>query len=347
MAGGLGNVPTRHLSAVRGVAMSEQDPADLVASLAEAYVNSRCLHVIAYLGVCDAVADVPLRVTDIAGEVGADAVALGRVMRHLASLGIFEMRDGAFRHNEASRLLTSDHPSGLLPLTRLLGLPIVWDSFKVLEDSVRSGRPGADFHDPDGFFAYLEEHPGESNTYDEGMTAMTLRRIERIVPHYDFSRFASIADIGGGRGHLLRAVLDQAPSAAGILFDRPQVLAAFDGDDRIALQPGDFFTDPLPAAACYLLSNIVHDWGDDEAVAILSALRAAALRDSALLLFEFVVPVDAEPFEATDIDVFMLALVSGRERTLNEYEQLLAAAGWALVAAVPTPSQTILVARPN
>ncbi len=304
--------------------MSEQDPADLVASLAEAYVNSRCLHVIAYLGVCDAVAGVPLRVTDIAGEVGADAAALGRVMRHLASLGVFEMTDGAFRHNEASRLLTSDHPSGLLQLTRLLGLPMVW-----LEDSVRSGRPG------------------ESKTYDEGMTAMTLRRIERIVPHYDFSRFASIADIGGGRGHLLRAVLDQAPSATGILFDRPQVLATFEGDDRIALQPGDFFNDPLPAADCYLLSNIVHDWGDDEAVAILSSLRAAALRDSTLLLFEFVVPEDAEPFEASDIDIFMLALVSGRERTLNEYEQLLAAAGWALVNAVPTPSQTIVEARPS
>ncbi len=327
--------------------MYEQDPADLVASLAERYVNSRCLHVIADLGVCDVVSDVPLRVTDIAGEIGADAGALARVMRHLASLGVFEMTDGTFRHNETSRLLTSDHPSGLLPLTRLLGLPIVWDSFKVLGDSVRSGRPGAEFHDPDGFFAYLDSHPGESDTYDEGMTAMTRRRIERIVPHYDFSRFATIADIGGGRGHLLRAVLSQAPSSTGILFDRAQVLTTFEGDDRIALQPGDFFNDPLPAADCYLLSNIVHDWGDQEAVAILSALRAASLRDSTLLLFEFVVPEDAETFEASDIDVFMLALVSGRERTLTEYEQLLAAAGWTLVASVPTPSQTIIEARPN
>ena len=327
--------------------MSEQDPADLVASLAEAYVNSRSLHVIASLGVCDLVTDVPRRVTDLAGEIGVDAAALGRVMRHLAAVGVFEMTDGAFRHNEASRLLTSDHPSGLLPLTRLLGLPIIWDSFKVLEDSVRSGRPGAELHDPDGFFAYLDSHPGESDTYDEGMTAMTLRRIERIVPHYDFSRFATIADIGGGRGHLLRAILDQAPSATGILFDRPQVLATFGGDDRIAPRPGDFFNDPLPAADCYLLSNIVHDWGDREAVAILNALRAASLPDSTLLLFEFVVPEDAEPFEASDIDVFMLALVGGRERTLKEYEQLLAAAGWALVATVPTPSQTILEARPK
>ena len=103
----------------------------------------------------------------------------------------------------------------------MLGLPIMWDSLGVLEDSVKSGRPGAESLDRDGFFAYLDSHPAESKTYDEGMTAMTLRRIARIVPHYDSSVFTSIADVGGGRGHLLRAVLDRAPSAKGILFDRP------------------------------------------------------------------------------------------------------------------------------
>ena len=328
-------------------AVPERDPADLVASLAEAYLDSRCLHVIAYLGVCDVVTDAPIRATEIADEVGADAGALGRVMRHLASLGVFEMVDGAFRHNEASRLLTTGHPSGLLPLTRLLGLPICWDSLKVLEDTVRTARPGAELLDPDGLFAYLEAHPAESTTYHDGMTAMTVRRIERIVPHYDFTRFGTVADIGGGRGHLLRAVLDQAPRATGILFDRPPALAAAEGDDRIALQPGDFFVGPLPTADCYLLSNIVHDWGDDEAIAILRGLRAASPPDSTLLLFEFVVPDDAESFEASDIDVFMLALVTGRERTLAEYEQLLTAAGWAFVAAHPTPSQTIIEASPR
>jgi hypothetical protein len=255
------------------------------------------------------------------------------------------MRDSTFRHNDASRLLTSDHPGGLLPLTRLLGLPILWESFKVLEDSVRTGTPGAELHEPRGFFAYLDAHPGESRTYDEGMTAMTVRRISRIVPHYDFSPFPVIADIGGGRGHLLQAVLDRTSTARGILFDRPQVLESFEGDDRISLQPGDFLHDPLPAADCYLLSNVIHDWGDAEAVAILTAAREAAQPDSTLLLFEFVVPKDAEPFEASDIDVYMLALVSGRERTLDEYEQLLTAGGWKLSGTVTTPSQTIIEAR--
>ena len=123
--------------------MSERDPSELVVSLAEGYVNSRCLHVVAALGVCDVVGDDLRPVTDLARDVDADPRLLGRVMRHLASLGIFEMRDSAFRHNDASRLLTSGHRGGMLPLTRMLGLPIMWDSFKVLEDSVRTGRPGA------------------------------------------------------------------------------------------------------------------------------------------------------------------------------------------------------------
>ena len=120
----------------------------------------------------------------------------------------------------------------------------------------------------------------------------------------------------------------------------------FEGDDRISLWPGDFLQDPLPAADCYLLSNVIHDWGDTEAIAILTAARAASRPESTLLLFSFVVPEDAEPFEASDIDVYMLALVSGRERTLDEYEQLLTASGWKLAGSVTTPSQTIIEARP-
>ena len=162
----------------------------------------------------------------------------------------------------------------------------------------------------------------------------------------DFSQFKVIADIGGGRGHLLRAVLEQAPEARGVLFDRPQVAAGL-GGDRISVQVGDFLTDPLPTADCYLLSNIIHDWSDSDAAAILTAVRAASAPNSTLLLFEFVIPEDAGQFEASDIDVYVLALVGGRERTLKEYSRLLEAGGCQLHRAVPTPSQDILEAIPT
>ncbi|MEO6714761.1 MAG: methyltransferase [Mycobacteriales bacterium] len=326
--------------------MPDLDPSELVVSLAEGYVGSRCLHVIANLGVCDVVSDEPRSMPEIARELGVDAQALGRVVRHLASLGVFAMRGDDVWHNEASRLLRQEHPGGLLPLTRLLALPIIWDSFKTLEDAVRTGRPGATFHDPNGFFAYLDAHPQESDIYDQGMTAMTTRRISKVVPCFDFSEFNVIADIGGGRGHLLRAVLEGAPGARGVLFDRAQVADGLGSTDLISVQVGDFFADPLPVADCYLLSNIIHDWSDPDALAILTAVRAAAPPTSTLLLFEFVVPEDAGQFEASDIDVEMLALVGGRERTLKEYTDLLAAGGWRLQRTVPTASQTILEAAP-
>ena len=326
--------------------MPQLDASELVGSLAEGYVSSRCLHVVANLGVCDVVIDEPRALTEVAQELGVDAPALGRVVRHLASLGVFAMSGDDVWHNEASRLLRRDDPAGLLPLTQMLGLPIMWDSFKTLEDAVRTGRPGATFHDPNGFFSYLQGHPEESQVYDRGMTAMTARRIARVVPSYDFSEFDVIADIGGGRGHLLRAVLEQTPKARGVLFDQAHVADGHASTERMSIEVGSFFDDPLPSADCYLLSNIIHDWSDTDAVAILGAVRAAASSTSKLLLLEFVVPDDARPFEASDIDIYMLALVGGRERTLSEYDELLTAGGWQLQRTVATQSQDILEAVP-
>ncbi len=324
--------------------MAATDPVALVGTMGAAYLESRCLHVVADLGVADALGDGPRTLASLAGELGVDEVAVGRIIRHLASLGVFDFQDGTVHPNAASQLLRSDDPSGMLALTRMFALPIMWDSLRSLEGSVRTGRPGASFSDPDGFFAYLDRHPEESLIYDEGMTSMTLRRIDRIVPNYDFSGFGVIADVGGGRGHLLRAILDRTPDATGILFDRAQVLDGLDPGNRMTVQAGSFLDERLPTADAYLLSNIIHDWDDDSAMAILAAIRSAAKTTSRLLLFEFIVPDDAGPFDASDIDVWMLALVGGRERRLAEYRDLLDRAGWSLLRSIPTESQTILEA---
>lgn len=327
--------------------MTDRDSGQFLGELAEAYLNSRCLHVAVNLAVADVVGHEPRDLADVAGEVGADPEGMSRVLRHLSALGVFECRRDQIWHNDASRMLRRDDPSGLAPLIRMLALPVIWNSVGRLEDAARTGRPGTTFVDPEGFFSYLDRHPEESEVYDQGMTAMTVRRIARIVPHYDFSSFEVIADIGGGRGHLLRAVLEAAPHATGVLFDRAQVVGELHADPRISLRPGSFFTDPLPEADCYLLSNVIHDWSDEDATAILTAVRRAAHSSSTLLLFEFVVPEDASEFEASDIDIAMLALVSGRERTLAEYTALLTRTGWEARRTIPTPVQTIIEARPH
>lgn len=326
--------------------MAEPDPVELVGTLMSGFVDSRCVHVVANLGVADVIGEEPMSIGRLAAEVGVDAGSLARLLRHLATLGLFSTHGDDVAHTDASRLLRSDHPLGMLPLVQLMALPIIWGSVRHLEDAVRTGRPGTTFLDPRGFFDYLAEHPDESAVYDRGMTAMTTRRIAAQVPAYDFSGFSVIADIGGGRGHLIDAILDQTPDARGIVFDQAHVVKDALPHDRLTVMAGSFFHDALPEADCYVLSNIVHDWADDEAHAILTAVREAAAADSTLLLMEFVVPEDGETFVATDVDIDMLILVGGRERTKREYDELLASAGWRLARTIPTERQTILEAHP-
>lgn len=321
------------------------DPVQLVGTLMSGFVDSRCVHVVANLGVADVVTEEPMPIAGVAAELGCDAGSLTRLLRHLASLGLFSLHGNSVAHNEASRLLRSDHPQGMLSLVQLMALPIIWNSARHLVDAVRTGRPGTTFLDQRGFFDYLADHPDESAIYDRGMTAMTARRIATQVPAYDFSGFDLIADIGGGRGHLIGAILDQTPAARGIVFDQPHVVKDALPHERLTIEAGSFFLDPLPQADCYVMSNVVHDWADDEARAILRAVREAAAAHSTLLLMEFVVPEDDEDFEATDIDIDMLILVGGRERTEREYAELLASSGWRLTRAIPTERQTLLEAR--
>lgn len=161
------------------------------------------------------------------------------------------------------------------------------------------------------------------------MTAKAAADIAGVLSACDFRAFATIADIGGGRGHLLRGILAAAPAARGILFDLPAVIASFDlGTDRLALQPGDFFVDPLPAADAYVLMEVIHDWADAEAAAILRAVRRAAAPGAHVLLVENVL-ADGEPDpRGHTLDVIMLAVTGGRERAAAEFTRLLEAAGF-------------------
>jgi len=168
-----------------------------------------------------------------------------------------------------------------------------------------------------------------------------------VASAYDFSRFATIADVGGGRGHLLEAVLERAPEASGILFDLPQVVAetraAQPLSARIAVVGGDFFSDPLPSADAYLLMDLIHDWSNDDAARILAAVRAAAPPHARVLIIETLVPETAGPHFGKTLDIIMLAVTGGRERTRTEYAALLAAAGLRLDRVLATPAEYSIV----
>jgi hypothetical protein len=179
------------------------------------------------------------------------------------------------------------------------------------------------------------------------MTAKAAADIAAALGAYDFSGFATIADIGGGRGHLLKAILEAAPAASGVLFDRPQVIEALDfAHDRLTPHAGDFLVGPLPAADAYVLMEVIHDWPDAACAAILRAIRAAAPTGAKVLIIETVPPESGDDPQADALDVVMLAMTGGRERTAQRLSEVLTSSGFGEPRVIPTEGRLRIVEAP-
>ena len=307
----------------------ETNPFASLTQIAGGYCLARSLHVVADLGVADALDETPRTPADLAASVSAHPEALSRVLRLLAAHGVFEMQGDTFRQSPTSRLLRTDHPQSMRAFAQMFGLPIFWATFEAMEHSVRTGLPAPKVF-PEGFWAYLAQRPEAGRVFNAAMGAKAHGAVAGILASYTFSGFGAIGDIGGGNGHLLRAILDAVPNARGVLFELPQVIEEATGiaSERLTLQPGDFFRDALPSCDAYLLMEIVHDWGDEEAVAILQAIRRAAAPNAKLLLIETIVPDAPGPDWSKMLDIHMLTLLGGRQRTQQEYAALLAQSGF-------------------
>jgi hypothetical protein len=327
-------------STAPSAAMSPSPANIQLMQLTTACWTSRCLHVIAELGVADALGDQPQSTEVLAKATGTQPHALYRVLRLLASVGIFEWKNGTWHHTEASRFLRSDDPASLRDYVRMLGLPVFWSAFGDLEHSLRTGESAFAKHHPGGVFGYLAKHPEESCIFDAAMRSKSHRDIAAILPAYDFSQFATIADIAGGRGHLLRAILKSSPKSQGILFDKPHVVAevAPEKGEKLTVIGGDFFADPLPKSDAYMLMNIIHDWPDAESIKILSAIRRDMPRDARVLIIETVVPPTPGPHLSKELDIAMMALPGGMERTQEEYAGLASKCSLRLNLTVKTES---------
>ena len=324
--------------------MITTNPVDALLQLSAAYYVSRALHAVAELGVADALGDAPQPAASLAVSTSADAGALDRVLRLLALYGIFEYHDGMVSHTVASRMLRHDHPQSMRSLVRMFGLPGLWSAVGELGSTVRTGEPSADHALPGGIWGYLKANPEASRIFGEAMTAKAQGHIAAITRTYDFSRFNVIADIGGGRGHLLQAILDATPTASGVLFDQPHVIeeAAAVASDRLKLSGGDFFGDALPEADAYILMEVIHDWDDDASRKILRGIRRAAPADARLLVIEALLPTGSAPNWPTTLDIVMLT-IGGRQRTLREYSDLLRDTGFAVIREIDTQSGVSII----
>lgn len=320
--------------------MPADDALACIQQLSAGYFASRCLHVVAELGVADALGDGAMDIGPLAAATGADADALARLLRLLDTYGVFRLEDGTVSHTPASRLLRSDDAASMRDFARMFGLTPSWRSAELLLDTVRTGEAAAPRAFEGGFWGRLSDHPAEARVFDAAMAAKARGQIGAILASYDFAPFGHVVDIGGGQGHLLRAILRAHPHATGTLFDLPHVVDAArqagDEGGRLSFQGGDFFRDPLPRADAYLLMEVIHDWADEPAGEIIAAVRNSAPDGARLLLIEAEVPEGRKPDWSKTLDIVMLTLFAARQRTAAEYRHLLGSKGFGLRRAIDT-----------
>lgn len=290
------------------------------------------VRVAATLRIADHVAAGPVGVAQLADATHTDADALSRLLRYLVSRGLFaEPTPGTFALNETARPLLADGPRAWLDLNGANGK--LEQSFAGLLDVVRTGEAGYPKQAGRSFWAQADDDPVAAGQFDATMAAHSAWFADGFVSSYDFASARVVADIGGGTGTLLSAVLRANEHLDGILVDLPGTVAAAGPTvreaglaDRITLAPGSFF-DPLPTGAdVYLLANVLHDWGDRPAAEILGRCAEAAGHDGRVVVVDRVTD-GLDPHHIAAYDLRMLAAFGGRERSLAQFRDLVVAAG--------------------
>jgi hypothetical protein len=300
---------------------------------------SRCVYAVAELGIPDLLADGPRTSAELARTTDTHEPSLYRVLRALAALGVFqELEHRRFSLTFVGERLCTGAPAGMRSWATFLEALGGVRPFAHILETVHTGRPGREIEFGIDLFEFLAQNPDAATVFDAAMSERTAAFAPSVAGSYDFSGIGSVVDVGGGRGTLLAAILRRHTQLRGTLFDTAAVLTRAEDlpDDRCELVAGDFFERVPPGADCYLLANVLHDWADERAIAILRNCRQAMARGGRVLIVERLIPGrpgDAVPTLLSDIN--MLVLTGGQERTNAEYASLLAGADLRIGAVYP------------
>jgi O-methyltransferase domain len=312
---------------------------------------SMAISVVAKLRIADLLADGPKTLADLAIKTKTHAPSLYRVLRPLAAIGVFaEQDDGRFALTPMGEYLRTGVKGSLRGMADFFGSDWSWRAWGHLLETVQTGRTAFDSVFGEPVFDYLGKHPDESAVFNEGMTGFSSNIAPAVAEAYNFAAFKTVVDVGGGHGVLLNTILQAYVGVNGIVFDSPHVVVGAEEAIRKAdlmgrcrAIGGDFFQSVPAGGDAYLMKHIIHDWPDDKATTILRNCRKGVNPGGKLLLVELVIA----PGNAADlgkvINLEMLVIASGQERTEAGYRQLLAGAGWRLTRVLPTKSPTQIV----
>ncbi len=312
---------------------------------------SRALYAAARLGIADALADGAQSAAELATAIGAHPRALHRLMRTLASLGMLaEQSDQRFTLTPLGAALKKGAPGAARASVLTIGSDWFDGAFAGIEYSVRTGETAFEKAHGIHAFDYLARHPEAASLFNETMIGVHGDEPPAVADAYDFSDLKTIVDVGAGTGNLLATILEKYPQPRGVLYDlahvadeAPALLSARAVADRVAIESGDFFERVPAGGDAYILSHIIHDWAEAQCLAILANCRRAMKPDGRLLIVEMVLPEGDTPHLGKLLDMVMLVLPGGEERTRSEYEPLLTKAGFRITRVVPTASAVSVV----
>ncbi len=321
-------------------------PEMLILQLAFSALMTQALYVAAKLGIADLLAQKPQSVYTLAARTNTHEQALYRVLRTLASVGVFRETDPkTFALTPCAELLRSDAPNSMRSGAIFMGEEWHWRVWGDMLYSVRTGKPAWGHVHGAEVFEYFAANSEHAEIFNRAMTGMTTGTAPAIVEAYDFSGVRVLADIAGGHGLLLAQILKANQGMKGVLFDVSSVIAGADAvleregvSGRVEKVSGDFFESVPEGADAYIMKHIIHDWDDERSTRILKNIHAAMNENGKVLLVEVVVPAGNEPHYSKLLDLEMLTSPGGKERTAEEYRALLAQAGFRLTRITETKS---------
>ena len=329
----------------------QRTPATQMLEMLNAFLTVQSLHVAAVLGIADRLNGGPESVAELANVTGAHPLSLYRLLRMLASAGVFrEEADGRFAINPLGATLRSEGPESVRDWALYVGAPKMWEVWGQMHESVVTGEAVFPRVHGAALWDYLREHPELGSPFDRWMSRQSDQHNAAIVAAYDFSPFRALADIGGGQGSTLAAILRANPVLRGILLDLPQVVAnanllrEAEIGDRCEVIGGDMLRSVPPGADGYLVKRVLRDWGDEQASTILRNCADGMAQGGKVLVVEMVLPPgnDVSPGKAFDI-LMMLIHPGARIRTEAEFRDLFAVAGLRLTRITPTASPNSII----
>jgi hypothetical protein len=326
--------------------MPQPTPHQQIAQIITGYWLSQAVYVAAKLGLADRLQNGPRTADELARETSTDPRSLYRLLRALASVGVFA-EDGQHRFGltPLADCLRRDVPGSQWAMAVMAGEEH-YATYGELLHSVRTGRPAFEKVYGQPVFDFLSDHPEQARLFDQAMVSVHGRETGAVLDAYDFTGIGVLADVGGGNGSVLTAVLQRYPAMKGILFDLPGVaeraranLRAAGLADRCQVVGGSFFESVPDGADAYLMRHIIHDWDDERCTRILRNIHRAMGAGGRLLVVEGVLPPGNEPAFGKLLDLTMLVIPGGQERTREEYEALFWTGGFRLTRVVPTQAE--------